>query len=73
MPEEPQFERRPEGKQSRIRGRLAAYRSRRALRGPRRRIPREAVPSFFTLMNLFCGYLSVIQTIEGRFDYACWL
>ena len=73
MTEEPQFERRPEGKQSRIRGRLAAYRSRRALRGPRSRIPREAVPSFFTLMNLFCGYLSVIQTIEGRFDYACWL
>lgn len=24
-------------------------------------------------MNLFSGYLSVVQTIEGRFDYACWL
>ena len=73
MPEEPQFERRPEGKQSRVRGRLAAYRARRASSGARARIPREAVPSFFTLMNLFSGFLSVIQTFEGRFDYACWL
>lgn len=24
-------------------------------------------------MNLFSGFLSVVQTIEGRFDYACWL
>lgn len=24
-------------------------------------------------MNLFSGYLSVVQTIEGRFEYACWL
>ena len=73
MPEEPQFERRPEGRQRRIRGRLAAYRARRAASGARSRIPREAVPSFFTLMNLFSGFLSVIQTFEGRFDYACWL
>lgn len=66
-------ERRPPGKQRRIRGRLAAYRARRAEGGIRRQLPPAAVPSFFTLMNLFSGYLSVVQTIEGRFVYACWL
>lgn len=24
-------------------------------------------------MNLFSGFLAVIQTMEGRFDYACWM
>lgn len=70
----PERRRTARGKQSRIRGRLAAYRARRAEgREGRRPIPPAAVPSFFTLMNLFSGYLAVIQTIEGRFDYACWL
>lgn len=59
-------------KQRRIRGRLAAYRARRSGRPPRQ-ISRAAVPSFFTLMNLFSGFLSIVQTFEGRFDYACWL
>lgn len=59
-------------KQSRVRSRLAAYRARREGR-PRRQLPRAAVPSFFTLMNLFSGFLSIIQAFEGRFDYACWL
>ncbi len=59
-------------KQSRVRSRLASYRARREGR-PRRQIPRAAVPSFFTLMNLFSGFLSIIQAFEGRFDYACWL
>ncbi len=63
----------PGGKQRRIRGRLAAYRARRSESGRRRQLPPTAVPSFFTLMNLFSGYLSVVQTIEGRFTYACWL
>ncbi len=40
---------------------------------PRRQIPRAAVPSFFTLMNLFSGFLAITQIHEGRFDYACWL
>jgi CDP-diacylglycerol--serine O-phosphatidyltransferase len=31
------------------------------------------VPSFFTLMNLFSGFLSIIQVSEGRFTYAAWL
>ncbi len=59
-------------RQSLIRGRLAAYRARRSERRPRQ-IPRAAVPSFFTLMNLFSGFLSIVQAFEGRFDYACWL
>lgn len=59
-------------KQSRVRSRLAAYRSRREGR-PRRQIPRAAVPSFFTLMNLFSGFLSIVHAADGRFDYACWL
>lgn len=71
--EETTYQRRPRGKHSRIRGRLAAYRARRAADHPRRQIPRAAVPSFFTLMNLFSGFLAIIQTIEGRFEYACWM
>ena len=67
------YSRRPRGKHSRIRGRLAAYRARRASGHPRKQISRAAVPSFFTLMNLFSGFLAIIQTIEGRFDYACWM
>ena len=39
----------------------------------RRQLPKAAVPSFFTLMNLFSGFLSVIQTFEGNFTHACWL
>ena len=39
----------------------------------RKALSRTAVPSFFTLMNLLSGYLAVVQTIEGRFEYACWL
>lgn len=62
----------PGTKQRRVRERLRAYRAMRRLR-PRRQIPRAAVPSFFTLMNLFCGYLAITQSMDGRFDYACWL
>ena len=40
---------------------------------PRRGIPPIAVPSFFTLMNLFSGFLAIIQVFEGRFAYAGWL
>ncbi|NNF03825.1 MAG: CDP-diacylglycerol--serine O-phosphatidyltransferase [Rhodothermales bacterium] len=58
----------PAQKQRRFRRRL------RRLRGDgRRRIPRAAVPSFFTLMNLFCGFLAIVQVADARFDYAAWL
>ncbi len=62
----------PGMKQRRFRERLSAYRSRHQ-GGTRRRIPREAVPSFFTLMNLFSGFLAVTQVHNGRFAWACWL
>lgn len=62
----------PGGKQRRFRERLSAYRASR--QGTvRRRIPREAVPSFFTLMNLFSGFLAITQVYSGRFEWACWL
>lgn len=36
-------------------------------------MPRAAVPSFFTIMNLFCGFLAITQVLENRFEQACWL
>lgn len=60
------------GKQRRFRERLTSYRASRQGRA-RRRLPPAAVPSFFTLMNLFSGFLALTQVHAGRFDYACWL
>lgn len=63
---------RPGIKQRRFRQRLVTYRETRrrpALKG----IPRSAVPSFFTLMNLFCGFLAIIQVSEGDLTKAAWL
>jgi len=34
---------------------------------------RIAVPSFFTLMNLFCGFVAITQVHQGQFSYACYL
>lgn len=31
------------------------------------------VPSFFTLMNLFCGFLSILYTAQDDFILASWL
>jgi CDP-diacylglycerol---serine O-phosphatidyltransferase len=31
------------------------------------------VPNLFTALNIFCGFLSVIQTIEGQYITAAWL
>ena len=36
-------------------------------------IPRMVVPSFFTLMNLFCGFLAILQVYEGYLVYGAWL
>lgn len=36
-------------------------------------MPRAVVPSFFTLMNLFSGFLAVIQVNAGEFVFAGWL
>lgn len=40
---------------------------------PRKQIPRIVVPSFFTLMNLFCGFLAIISIAEGRLFFGAWL
>ena len=58
----------------RIRRRLSAYRdARRRQRSTPKPSPRVAVPSFFTLLNLFCGFLALTQVLDGRFTMACWL
>jgi len=62
----------PGQKQRRIRRRLAAYRASRQGR-VRRRLSPAAVPSFFTLMNLFSGFMALIQTFEGNLQNAVWL
>lgn len=36
-------------------------------------LPKIIVPSFFTLMNLFCGFLSIILVHEGNFITGAWL
>ncbi len=40
---------------------------------PRKPFPRQAVPNFFTLMNLFSGFLSIIHVLEGQLEIAAWL
>ncbi|NNE47114.1 MAG: CDP-diacylglycerol--serine O-phosphatidyltransferase [Rhodothermales bacterium] len=63
----------PPGRKQRIlKRRIAAFREAQAGRS-RRQIPRAAVPSFFTLMNLFSGFMALTQILEGRFEQACWL
>jgi len=39
----------------------------------KRPIPRIVFPSFFTLMNLFCGFLAIINIAEGRLNFGAWL
>ncbi len=56
---------------TRIRRRLSAFRE--ARRRSNRPPPRVAVPSFFTLMNLLCGFLALTQVLEGAFVMSCWL
>jgi len=63
---------RPGLKQRRFRQRLISYREAKG-RPAFRRIPRAAVPSFFTLVNLFCGFLSLIQVYDGNLENAAWL
>lgn len=36
-------------------------------------IPRIVVPSFFTLMNLFCGFVSILMVAEGNLLLGSWL
>lgn len=39
----------------------------------RKQIPKTVIPSFFTLMNLFCGFLAIISIAEGRLFFGAWL
>lgn len=39
----------------------------------RKPIPRTIVPSFFTLMNLFCGFAAIIQVLQDKLTFAAWL
>ena len=64
---------RSKSRPKRIRRRLSAYRAARKRQRSQRPPPRVAVPSFFTLMNLFCGFLAVTQVHVGAFTMACWL
>jgi len=36
------------------------------------KITRAVVPSLFTVLNMFCGFLSIVQSSEGHFDFAAW-
>ena len=40
-----------------------------------RRLPNAGivVPSFFTLLNLLCGFLAITQVHDGQYLYACYL
>lgn len=57
-------------KKTRPKGR---FRRRLGTSKPRKPFPREAVPNFFTLMNLFSGFLSIIHVLEGELEIAAWL
>lgn len=66
----------PDGSSSRparIRRRLSAYRAARRRKRSDRPPPRVAVPSFFTLLNLLCGFLALTQVLESAYGMACWL
>ena len=56
-----------------VRRRLRAYRSARREQRGDRPPPRVAVPSFFTLLNLLCGFLALTQVANAAFVLACWL
>lgn len=40
---------------------------------PRKKPTYINVPNVFTALNIFCGFLSVVQTIEGQYVTAAWL
>ncbi|MCK7519160.1 MAG: CDP-alcohol phosphatidyltransferase family protein [Ignavibacteriales bacterium] len=31
------------------------------------------IPNLFTAMNMFCGFLSIVNTSQQRYFYAAWL
>lgn len=39
----------------------------------RLRLTRSVVPNLFTAINMFCGFLSILSSSEGNYNYAAWL
>ena len=39
----------------------------------RPRLTRSVVPNLFTAINMFSGFLSIISTSDGNYNYAAWL
>jgi len=39
----------------------------------RLRLTRSIIPNLFTTMNMFCGFLSLINASQGKYIYAAWL
>ncbi len=37
------------------------------------RVTPSIIPNLFTAMNMFSGFLSIINTSQGKFTYAAWL
>jgi CDP-diacylglycerol---serine O-phosphatidyltransferase len=40
---------------------------------PRFRVTRSIIPNLFTAMNMFAGFLSILNSSQGEFHYAAWL
>jgi len=34
---------------------------------------KSVIPNFFTTLNIFCGFLALVSTIEDKIITACWL
>jgi CDP-diacylglycerol---serine O-phosphatidyltransferase len=37
------------------------------------RVTPSVIPNLFTAMNMFSGFLSIVNTSQGKFNYAAWL
>ncbi len=37
------------------------------------RLTPSVVPNLFTAMNMFCGFLSILNASQGKYTYAAWL
>jgi CDP-diacylglycerol--serine O-phosphatidyltransferase len=40
---------------------------------PRFRVTRSIIPNLFTAMNMFAGFLSILNSSQGNYQYAAWL
>jgi len=58
---------------ARIQRRFRAYRTARQQERSERPPPQVAVPSFFTLTNMLCGFLALTQVLASSYTMACWL